>query len=218
MLSLIPSDEEAAIRASITQISGSIGPHYARDCYETGNPPTAAWTALAEAGFVGTNIAEKWGGGSLGMRRLQVAGEEIAARGLGSLMLVVSNAAAGTSSASTAPRRRRIAGCEGLLPERFAWRRDYRAGRRDQHRQHPHRAGRQRRRLRTQRPEDIHLRRRGAQAVLVIARFRHDDGTLGKPIPCIVDATPQIPRSQLRMPYTGPGLPEWMAAREVAGS
>jgi hypothetical protein len=51
----------------------SFGPHYAGDCHEIRNPPTAAWTALAEAGSVGTNIAERRRGGSLGMRRLQVA-------------------------------------------------------------------------------------------------------------------------------------------------
>ena len=41
-LSLFPDRAELAIRKSIRQICDSLEPRYARDCYEAGEPPTAA--------------------------------------------------------------------------------------------------------------------------------------------------------------------------------
>lgn len=96
-LELIPSDEDVAIRDSVRRICEGFGRKYIRDCYEQGAPPRALWDALSDAGFTGINVPEEWGGGGLGMTGLQIVIEETAAAsGLGSLMMVVSSAIAGT--------------------------------------------------------------------------------------------------------------------------
>jgi alkylation response protein AidB-like acyl-CoA dehydrogenase len=95
-LPLVPSDEETAIRESVHKICTSFGPRYARDCHEAGRPPEELWRALGDAGFVGINVPEEWGGGGLGMRGLILVGEEMTRAGIGALMLVVSSAIGGS--------------------------------------------------------------------------------------------------------------------------
>jgi alkylation response protein AidB-like acyl-CoA dehydrogenase len=95
-LSLIPTDEELAIREAVRGIVEGLGPGYPRRCYEADEPPTELWQALGEQGFVGINIPEEWGGGGMGMSGLRVVGEELARAGGSTLMLVVSSAIAGS--------------------------------------------------------------------------------------------------------------------------
>ena len=95
-LPLVPTAEEVSIRESVRGICAAFGNGYAREKYARGEPPTEAWNALAEKGFVGANIPQEWGGGGLGMRGLAVVGEEVAAAGIPTLMLVVSSAIAGS--------------------------------------------------------------------------------------------------------------------------
>lgn len=96
-LSLVPTDEEQAIRESVRGICLGFGEAYPRRCQEAGEPPTELWEALSAAGFTGINIPTAWGGGGLGMSGLTLVAEEIAASiGMTTLMLVVSPAIAGT--------------------------------------------------------------------------------------------------------------------------
>src|ERR1700739_2041713 len=99
-----------------------------------GEPPSEAWQALAEKGFVGVNIPRDWGGGGLGMSGLAIVGEEVAAAGVPTLMLVVSSAIGG--------------GCPRLRRHHA----HARPADRDQAR---------RRSLPAERPESVHLRGRG---------------------------------------------------------
>ncbi len=205
-LPLVPSDEELAIRTAVRDIVEGFGADYARRCYEAGEPPSAMWKALAEQGFVGINVPEEWGGGGLGMWGLQLVGEELAAAGGATLMLVVSSAMSG----SILPRH-------GTDAQKERWLRGVAAGTTklafaitepD--------AGTNSHNLRTElrREGDRYLLRgqktyisgvEDAEGILVVSCLRHDDGTLGKPTLAIVDVDgPGFSRDEIPMPYLGP--------------
>jgi hypothetical protein len=206
-LPLVPGDEELHIRESVRGITASFGPRYARECFEQGKPPTELWEALAEKGFVGANIPEEWGGGGMGMYGLQVVAEETSAAGAGLLMLVVSPGIVGSILAQ-----------HGSEEQKDRWLRGIAAGTTklafaitepD--------AGTNSHNLRTE------LRRTAegsyaltgqkvfisavedADAVLVVARFRDEQGQLQQPCMCIVDVdAPGFTRERIAMPYVGP--------------
>jgi alkylation response protein AidB-like acyl-CoA dehydrogenase len=205
-LSLVPGEDEIAIRESVRGICAQFGERYSRECYERGEPPVEAWNALAEKGFVGINMPVEWGGGGLGMTGLCYVAEEVAAAGIGALMLVVSSAIAGS-----------ILARHGTAEQNERWLRGIAAGTTKMAFAitEPD-AGTNSHNLRTE------LRRDGdrfllsgqkvfisavedADAVLVIARFRGDDGQLGLPSLCIVDVdAPGFTRDVIPMPYLGP--------------
>ena len=88
-------------------------------CVEAGEPPRELWDALAEKGYLGVNLPERYGGGGLGMSALQAVGEEISAAGCSLLLIVVSPAIVG--SILVPPRHRGLsasAGCPGSPPAR----------------------------------------------------------------------------------------------------
>ncbi len=211
-LPLLPTDEEIAIRESVRQICESFGERYTRACFEAGKPPEELWMALGQAGFVGINISPEWGGGGLGMHGLQAVGEEMAAAGNGSLMLVVSSAIAGT-----------LLDLHGSDEQKECWLRSIAAGtQRMAFAITEPDAGTNSHNLRTE------LRKNpvaggyvlngqktfisgveDAHAVLVVARFRSDTGQLGKPTICIVEVdAPGFTRSKIPMPYLGAEL-QW---------
>jgi alkylation response protein AidB-like acyl-CoA dehydrogenase len=206
-LSLVPSDEEQAIRASVRGICLGFGEAYPRTCQEAGQPPTELWEALSAAGFTGINIPQQWGGGGMGMSGLTLVAEEIAASiGMTTLMLVVSPAIAGT-----------ILSLHGTPEQQERWLRGIAAGTTkvafaitepD--------AGTNSHNLRTEvrRDGDRYLLSgqktyisgvEDADAVLVVTRFRRPDGVLGKPTLCIVDVdAPGFTRDPIKLPYLGP--------------
>src|SRR3954454_6649612 len=106
VLELIPSDEERLLREAVAGIAGGFGAAYIRRQHDAGLPPSELWDALAERGYLGVNIPERWGGGGRGMTELAAgrgampepapAGEELAAAGCPLLLLVVSPAIAGS--------------------------------------------------------------------------------------------------------------------------
>ena len=65
------------MREAVRGICASFGPEYTRRKTEEGEPPRELWEALAEKGYLGVNIPERYGGGGLGMHALQAVGEEI---------------------------------------------------------------------------------------------------------------------------------------------
>ena len=205
-LPLIPGDEELHIRESVRGICSSFGARYARECFEQGKPPTEVWEQLAEKGFVGANIPAEWGGGGMGMSGLQIVAEEAAAAGVGLLMLVVSPGIVGS-----------ILNLRGADEQKERWLTGIAAGTAkiafaitepD--------AGTNSHNLRTElRRTENGYRLTGqkvfisavedADAVLVVARFRDQDGQLTKPCMCIVDVdAPGFTRERIPMPYIGP--------------
>lgn len=205
-LPVVADADEVEIRKAVRQICAAFGSSYSRECADAGQPPRELWNALAAGGFVGLNIDEEWGGGGLGMRGLQVLIEEVAASGTGLLMLVVSSAITGS-----------VLGKHGTPEQKDRWLRGIAAGTTqcsfaitepD--------AGTNSHNLRTElrRAGDHYLLRgsktfisgvESADAILVVARMRHQDGTMGKPSLCIIDADAAgLTRHQVPMPHLGP--------------
>jgi alkylation response protein AidB-like acyl-CoA dehydrogenase len=201
-LELIPTEEEREIRAAVRGICGSFPDDYSRRKHAEGEPPTELWDALAEKGYLGINLPEQWGGGGLGLAGLAAVGEEISAAGKSLLLIVVSPAIVGS-----------ILARHGTAEQKERWLRGIAAGTTkvafaitepD--------AGTNSHNLATS------LERRGdrlllngqktyisgvehADAVLVVARSRLPDGTLGLPSLCLVDVdAPGFTRDAIPMP------------------
>lgn len=205
-LDVVPRQEEVLLREAVAGICSDFGPAYSQRLVEEGKPPIELWDALASRGYLGVNIPEEYGGGGLGMAALGMVGEEIAAAGCSLLLIVVSPAIAGS-----------ILARHGTLEQKDRWLRGIGAGttklafaitEAD--------AGTNSHNLATS------LRRDGgrfllngqktyisgveeADAVLVVARTRNPDGSLGLPALAIVDVdSPGFTRDQIPMPYLGP--------------
>ena len=188
-LPIVPSDEEAGIRAAVRGICESFGgPEYHRRIVANEEPPTELWNALAEKGYLGVNLPERYGGGGLGMHALQMVGEEISAAGCSLLLIVVSPAIVGSIIArhgTESQREEWLPGiAAGTTKVAFAI-------------TEPD-AGTNSHNLSTAATRDGGLYRlRGtktyisgvedADAILVIARKREADGTLGLPLLMLVD-------------------------------
>jgi alkylation response protein AidB-like acyl-CoA dehydrogenase len=189
VLPLVPTDEEVEIRAAVRGICESFGgPSYQRKIIAEDRPPTELWNALAEKGYLGVNLPDRYGGGGLGMHALQMVGEEISAAGCSLLLIVVSPAIVGsilTRHATEGQRERWLPGiAAGTTKVAFAI-------------TEPD-AGTNSHNLSTAATRDGDVYRlRGtktfisgiedAETVLVIARKREDDGSLGLPLLMLVD-------------------------------
>ncbi len=173
---------------------------------EDGRPPTELWDALAERGYLGVNVPEEYGGGGLGMAALSMVGEEISAAGCSLLLIVVSPAIAGS-----------ILARHGNDEQKDRWLRGIGAGttklafaitESD--------AGTNSHNISTSLKRDgDRLLLNGqktyisgveeADALLVVARSRNADGSLGLPALAIVDVdAPGFTRTEIPMPYVGP--------------
>jgi alkylation response protein AidB-like acyl-CoA dehydrogenase len=86
------SDEHRALRASVAAIAAKFGPRYYAEHAAERRPCTELWQALGDAGFIGVNIGEEYGGGGGGLTELALVCEEIAAAGTPLLLLLVSAA------------------------------------------------------------------------------------------------------------------------------
>jgi alkylation response protein AidB-like acyl-CoA dehydrogenase len=84
--------EMQALRKTVAEISARFGGSYYARKAEASEPCTELWDALAQAGFIGINVAEEYGGGGGGLRELAAVCEETAAQGCPLLLLLVSQA------------------------------------------------------------------------------------------------------------------------------
>jgi alkylation response protein AidB-like acyl-CoA dehydrogenase len=89
---VIESDEFRDLRAAVGAIAAPFGGRYYVDHAREGRECTELWHALGDAGFIGVNIPEEYGGGGGGLAELTVVCEEIAARGAPILLLLVTAA------------------------------------------------------------------------------------------------------------------------------
>jgi alkylation response protein AidB-like acyl-CoA dehydrogenase len=206
VLPLVPTEEERQIRAAVQGICNEFPQDYSRTKHAAGEPPTELWDALAEKGYLGINLPEEWGGGGLGMTGLAAVGEEVYASGKSLILIIVSPAIVGNILArhgTDAQNERWLRGiAAGTTKIAFAI-------------TEPD-AGTNSHNLATS------LERRGdgfvlngqktyisgvehADAVLVVARSRLPDGSLGLPSLAIVDVdAPGFTRDPIPMPYLGP--------------
>lgn len=60
------SAEHRALRAAVGDIAAKFGPHYYAERAAARRPCTELWQALGDAGFIGVNIPEAYGGGGEG--------------------------------------------------------------------------------------------------------------------------------------------------------
>ena len=91
-MDFVESDEHRDLRAAVGAIAESFGGTYYAEHARAGEPCSELWTALGNAGFVGVNVPEEYGGGGGGLVELALVCEEIAARGAPILLLLVSAA------------------------------------------------------------------------------------------------------------------------------
>lgn len=88
------SDEHALLRETAAKIASSFGHEYYMQQSRSGGHAEELWRAFAEAGFVGANTPESYGGSGMGLSELAIMGEELAAAGCPSPMSVISPAIA----------------------------------------------------------------------------------------------------------------------------
>jgi alkylation response protein AidB-like acyl-CoA dehydrogenase len=95
-MDFIESDELQMLREAV----GSIASKYGHDYYvakaHADERTTELWDAVGQAGFLGVNVPEEYGGGSGGITELAAVGEELAAAGCPLLVIVVSPAICAT--------------------------------------------------------------------------------------------------------------------------
>ncbi|MEO7059270.1 MAG: acyl-CoA dehydrogenase family protein [Lapillicoccus sp.] len=89
------TDEHIALRESVAKISRSFGDTYFRKMIDEDGRTHELWRALGEAGFIGVNLPEAYGGGGAGVEELAIVVEETAAAGCPLLLLLVSSAICG---------------------------------------------------------------------------------------------------------------------------
>lgn len=86
------TQEHRMLRETARKIAQSFGHEYYMEESRTGGDASELWQAMAEAGFVGANTPEEYGGGGMGLAELAIMGEEMAAAGCPSPMSVISPA------------------------------------------------------------------------------------------------------------------------------
>jgi alkylation response protein AidB-like acyl-CoA dehydrogenase len=205
-LDMLPSEEEVHIREAVARICSRYGREYMRAKVESGEPATELWDELAVHGYLGVNIPAEWGGGGLGMVELAAVGEEIAGAGCSLLLIVVSPAIVGTILAKhgTEDQKRRWLRGIGAGTTKIA----FAITEPD--------AGTNSHNLSTSltRADGGGYRLNGrkvfisglesADALLVIARMRGDDGELGLPVLVIIDLdAPGFERQKIPMAVRG---------------
>ena len=84
--------EHRDLRAAVAAIASDFGPQYYTSHAAAGTPCDELWAKLGEAGFIGVNIPEAYGGGGGGLTELALVCEELGAQGTPLLLLLVSAA------------------------------------------------------------------------------------------------------------------------------
>ncbi len=89
------SPEDAMLRSAVSKVVAGFGHEYFARQVKADGHTTELWEALGEAGFIGVNLPEEYGGGGQGIAELAIVTEETAAGGCPLLLLLVSAAICG---------------------------------------------------------------------------------------------------------------------------
>jgi alkylation response protein AidB-like acyl-CoA dehydrogenase len=90
------SDEHVMLREAVSAIASKFGHEYYVAKAHANERTTELWQAVGEAGFLGVNVPEEYGGGGMGISELAMVAEELAAAGCPLLIMVVSPAICAT--------------------------------------------------------------------------------------------------------------------------
>ncbi len=90
------SDEHLMLREAVSAIANKFGHEYYVAKARADGRTTELWDAVGEAGFLGVNVPEEYGGGGGGITELALVTEELAAAGCPLLIMVVSPAICAT--------------------------------------------------------------------------------------------------------------------------
>ena len=88
-MDFLESDEHRDLRAAVGAIAARFGGDYYVEHARAGTPCDELWSTLGDAGFIGVNVAEEYGGGGGGLVELAIVCEEIANQGAPLLLLLV---------------------------------------------------------------------------------------------------------------------------------
>jgi alkylation response protein AidB-like acyl-CoA dehydrogenase len=96
-MSFIETDVQKDLRASVAKLGERFNYiDYVLPKARAGEPLTELWNEAGKLGFLGVNLPEEYGGGGAGIYELALVQEELAAKGAGLLLVVVSPAICGT--------------------------------------------------------------------------------------------------------------------------
>ncbi|MNZ18535.1 Acyl-CoA dehydrogenase fadE12 [compost metagenome] len=87
----LPSEDERAIRESVARIASKYGPSYYLAKAKEKAAMSELIKELADAGFIGINLPEEYGGGGLGMAALSMVIEELGRQGINLMFLTFSS-------------------------------------------------------------------------------------------------------------------------------
>jgi len=90
------SDEHVMLRQAVSAIASKFGHEYYVAKARADERTEELWHAMGEAGFLGVNVPEEYGGGGMGITELAIVSEELAAAGCPLLIMVVSPAICAT--------------------------------------------------------------------------------------------------------------------------
>jgi alkylation response protein AidB-like acyl-CoA dehydrogenase len=89
------SPEHGMLRSAVANVVADFGHEYFASRVKSDGHTHELWEALGEAGFIGVNLPERYGGGGQGIAELAIVTEETAAGGCPLLLLLVSAAICG---------------------------------------------------------------------------------------------------------------------------
>jgi len=90
------SEEIGLLREAVSGIARKYGHSYYVERSRSKMPTSELWAELSDAGFMGVNLPEQYGGGGGGMTELAIVCEEAAAAGCPLLLMLVSPAICGS--------------------------------------------------------------------------------------------------------------------------
>lgn len=196
---------ESQIRESVRKITDSLGAGYIDRCLRTDTPPQELWDELSKAGYLGIGISTEYGGGGLGLYGLFCVAEELAYKESLLVMLVMSSGIVapilekwGTDYQKDKYLRRMATGeikfsfaiteqdsGSNLYNMKTALKRNTESNSYSLNGSKCYISG-----------------VNDADYILVVARVKQDDGTLTKPVLCIVDAKDtKVQKTVIDMPH-----------------
>ena len=85
------AEHHPMLRAGVAKLAGRYGRKYFQDLVREDRKPVELWKELGEAGFLGTQVPEQYGGAGAGLADYNVVVEEVAAQGCPVLSLVINS-------------------------------------------------------------------------------------------------------------------------------